>query len=887
MSDSDNSTETPPSHEKTEAYSETPDAYPPEKDAIVDIIADPEAREELIARFEAHAQREKIEISDQDVHVIVDCLERRTLDNAIIVLKDALEYHKDDPNFNLATYEKIGELVKGPELYNGPIEDYEFEVKLEAALIDDWSPYAEVRAVTQISDDPTESCETFRVYIIGLSFAVACNILNVFFFNRYPTINMPTMAMQLLVAPIGRFWAACLPDWGFSFRGSRYSLNPGPWTFKEQMLTTLCISVSAGAPYSAYVITSQKSELFYGFKWITFGYQFLLTLSSQFMGFGIAGLMRTFLVYPVKAMWFSVLPYLALNRALIKPEAKNRVDTTGLTPNQSRFQRALYFWRSAENVNGWTLTRNSFFWLFLVVAFVWYWFPEFLIECFSYFNWMTWISPNNVNLAAITGSLGGLGLNPISTFDWTVLNNGGLVTPFFASNNLIGGQLIGFFAVVIIWYTNVRWTSYLPINDNSLFDNTGNVYQVANVLNKDNLLDEAAYQKYGLPYYTAGNLVVYGAFFMLYPATIVYTILHYHRQIRSSIKHFWYALRNPTKALTQFNDPFTRAIKVHKEVPEWWFLIILVLSLVFSIVLVEHFPLTNTPVWTIFFAFAINIVFIVPFGLLYAITNISWDVNVLTELIVGYALPGNPNALMIVKCYATNFLSQTENYVTNQKQSHYARVPPRALFRVQLVSVLICCFASVGLINWQLDSIKGYCARDNPQKFTCAGSRTFFTASVLWGTIGPKRVFNGLYPAMKYCFLIGVFLPIPFYVAERFFKWARGMNVIVMIYGAITWAPYNFMYTLENWYFSIAFQYFIKRRYTGWWQKYNYLLYAGLTAGSSWSAFILFFATAYKHVVGIDWRGNSIPFEGVDAMGPIRLDIPEKGYFGVEPGHFP
>lgn len=40
------------------------------------------------------------------------------------------------------------------------------------------------------------------------------------------------------------------------------------------------------------------------------------------------------------------------------------------------------------------------------------------IPLLSGFNWMTWIAPSNVNLAAITGSYSGLGLNPIPTFDW-------------------------------------------------------------------------------------------------------------------------------------------------------------------------------------------------------------------------------------------------------------------------------------------------------------------------------------------------------------------------------------------------------------------------------------------------------------------------------------
>lgn len=494
------------------------------------------------------------------------------------------------------------------------------------------------------------------------------------------------MGLQLLIYPTGRLFEY-LPDIGFNVRGDRYSLNPGPWTFKEQMLSTLMMSVSSGAPYMINVVTSQKEAVFYNETWLHFVYTILLTLCTQFMGFGIAGIMRVFLVYPVRNMWFGVLPYLALNRALTRPEPK-------------------------ENVHGWTISRFRFFWFFVLVAFIWYWFPNFVFQALYYFNWMTWVSPNNFALAAITGGVTGLGLSPVGTFDWNAINSGniiGMVSPFFATANSAVGMIISFLIIVAVYWSNNKWTAYLPINSNALFDNTGLPYNVSRVLTSNFLLNETAYQAYSPPYYTSGNLVLYGGFFAIYPAMIVYAILHYRKIIWKALKEFWFALSHPSQALTQFNDPFTRSVRKYLETPEWWFLAILLGSLAIGIGMVEGYKDVNTPVWTFLFAIGMNLVFIIPFGLLYAISGLSLDVNVLTELIMGYALPGNGNALMITKAVATNFLSQTDNYVTNQKQALYARIPPRALFRVQMVGVLVTCFASVGIILWQMDSVDGYC----------------------------------------------------------------------------------------------------------------------------------------------------------------------------------
>jgi hypothetical protein len=38
---------------------------------------------------------------------------------------------------------------------------------------------------------------------------------------------------------MGRGLAYILPDWGFTRKGVRYTINPGPWTAKEQLFSTI------------------------------------------------------------------------------------------------------------------------------------------------------------------------------------------------------------------------------------------------------------------------------------------------------------------------------------------------------------------------------------------------------------------------------------------------------------------------------------------------------------------------------------------------------------------------------------------------------------------------------------------------------------------------
>ena len=55
------------------------------------------------------------------------------------------------------------------------------------------------------------------------------------------------------------------------------------------------------------MILVQKMPMFYNEKFVHFGYQFMLTLFVQTMGMGLAGYLRRFSVYPVKALWPTIL----------------------------------------------------------------------------------------------------------------------------------------------------------------------------------------------------------------------------------------------------------------------------------------------------------------------------------------------------------------------------------------------------------------------------------------------------------------------------------------------------------------------------------------------------------------------------------------------------
>ena len=128
-------------------------------------------------------------------------------------------------------------------------------------------------------------------------------------------------------------------------------------------------------------------------------------------------------------------------------------------------------------------------------------------------------------------------------------------------------------------------------------------------------------------------------------------------------------------------------------------------------------------------------------------------------------------------------------------------------------------------MNWQIDNIKGICEPDQPQKFSClASAHTLFTSSILWGTLGPERMYGskGIYHATLYGFAAGAFLPIPIYLLSKW-RYPRLRHVYTSAYlvGGLFWAPMNLSYIIPALWIGYFSNVFIKKRYLEWWGSFN------------------------------------------------------------------
>lgn len=735
----------------------------------------------------------------------------RTVDECRAILSGALQRHKNDPCTASEFLDEVKTLLESDEAEECRMQEL-------SALVADWSIYPEVRAVTvrrtivndKIGDEDEEICETWRVYVISIIWGGIGSALDTLFANRFPPIKISGLALQIFVALNGKL---------FSFKSSK-------WSFKEQMLASTAVGVAAHSPYVIYAITAQHNGNFFGFNdgRAPFGYILLFLLSTTFMGFSMAGIVRQYLVYPVKCVWYMVLPNISLNKALIQ-EDKGMLR-------------------------------------FLLVglgAAIWYVITNFLFRGLSHFGWPAWIRPQATILQALCGSETGLALNPIPTLDWTTADHGGMITPIWSQLNAITGVIIGLFAIIIVWFLNISGTSFLPINSNSLFDKEGKTFDVKRLMNSENKVDEVKIETCLLPKFSAGVLVGYGCNFMLYTSAIVCTLLYHLRSLFSHAENFV--------------DRFRRAQLDQGEAPMWWFVALFAVSWALTApVITIYFPV---PPWSIVLGVMMASLFLLPFGLLYSQTNYQIDVNELIEIVIGYIIPGDVNANMISKAYAVTFLDQAELYLRSLKQAAYTDLPPRAVFRVQMVTCLSSCLVSSGLIWWQTTGrgLEGMCSLEESSKnmgFTCQNSRTYYNAAVTWGALGTKKIFEEAFPNLKWVYLIGAVVPLPIWLLKRQFPRLHSLSEITILAGAKQWAPKNLAFTWPNFVLCLCFSWYARRYHPDWWARWCYISWAAMGIGSAYTALILM-ATSRGFVP--QWWGNYVYLNTADGQATASLRL--------------
>ncbi|GJJ70074.1 hypothetical protein EMPS_02423 [Entomortierella parvispora] len=167
--------------------------------------------------------------------------------------------------------------------------------------------------------------------------------------------------------------------------------------------------------------------------------------------------------------------------------------------------------------------------------------------------------------------------------------------------------------------------------------------------------------------------------------------------------------------------------------------------------------------------------------------------------------------------------TQALAFTADLKLGHYMKIPPRTMFMAQVVSTILCGAINLATATWLIETRPNICTKQG-YPFTCRSTNTFYSASIIWGAIGPARVFEsldrGLYGPVSWGFLVGALLPIPFWLASKrwpHMKWLHLAHWPVLLAATSNIPPaLPYMYT-NGFMIGFIFMWFLKRCRYNWW----------------------------------------------------------------------
>lgn len=442
--------------------------------------------------------------------------------------------------------------------------------------------------------------------------ALACLSSSVYQLMVFKPVGLPlTNTFMLMIAyVVCNAWARYLPTGGW--------LNPGPFNVKEHTCIYVIVSAANTSAYATHILAVQN--LYYSNAPGPAGSIFLL-LATQMVGYGIAGQLRNFLVYPANMIWPTSLPTVSLLRTLNGSQEESR-------------------WRA------------KFFFIVFSAVFVYEFIPQYMMPILGGISIACLAKNDSVWVQRLFGGLAvneGMGMFQLS-FDWNYLSNlSPLVLPLWVQLNIFFGILVLWILAPLVYYYDVWNAQSFPFLSNSIFqllpNGTSVIYPQHKVLNADNSLNETALTEIGRPHFSSIFAIQYIFINFAVTASITHIALFHGKEIYASFRSIIKDMRrNEEDVVEEHTDPHMRMMSFYKEVPTWWYYIVYFggMGLNIAIAYINH---SQLPWWGVIMAIVMSTMLSLPLNMITALTGTGFGLNVFAEMICGFVLPGLPGKI--------------------------------------------------------------------------------------------------------------------------------------------------------------------------------------------------------------------------------------------------
>ncbi|KAJ6508507.1 OPT oligopeptide transporter [Mycena sanguinolenta] len=683
-------------------------------------------------------------------------------------------------------------------------------------------------------DDPTLPCITFRSIFLGVGLSAFSSVATIYTFKPQ-NASVSQLFCLIIAYVLGTSIHSVMPT-----RGLWRYLNPGPFNLKEHAVITIMSGTASNVAVGMEIIAAL--DLFYDLK-LNAAVAIFQIFATQMVGYGIAGILRTFLVYPTYAFYPNYISVVNLLQSL--------------------------HWRGALNAK-----KRRFFWIVFAAIFFWEWIPQYPFPLLTAFS-VICLADNGRhdfvrNLFGAGSSNEGIGLLSVST-SWTLITQGTpLVWPLQTQINSFIGMGLGYIVLTSCYYANVFNGRDLPFMSTSLFGQDGDTYNQTQVITGDYKLNATALETVGLPRYTATYAISQLCYNLSLGAAVTYLFLWHWPELRSAFG----GLRFLKRGHAEIDDPHYKGTRVLAEVPQWVYAALFFVSIGVGIGCSYAGPHGTVlmPAWSIIYFTLFSALISVVLGFITATTGFNVSIKYAIQIMAAFIHPGSP--VMYANLYGNSTSFQVGALLdlfnllifsytdTIPAARHYTKLPPRVTFGTQMAGSIV-----GAIFNYTM--MKTIVANNRAILKDPIGNRLwsgwieqqYNSASIAMGALGKELfAFGKPYWLIPFAMFLGLFMPLPFWLVwkisdpkSKFARFMKYLNLpIILLY--IGFLPYS---VNGQWTSCMIIgtysQWWLRTRRPNWFAKYNYILSAALDGGSQVILFILSFA-----VFGAS--GNAIPF---------------------------
>ncbi|TQV98969.1 hypothetical protein V2A60_007340 [Cordyceps javanica] len=688
-----------------------------------------------------------------------------------------------------------------------------------------------------LQDDPTLSAITFRSMTIGLGLSVFGGVLSGIFYFKPQFVSIPAVFIAVVAFLLGEAMARLIPRRGALGR----LLNPGPFNIKEHLAITIMANAASTSALGLEIVAAER--LYYDRRF-SGAITFFMLISSQCLGYGMAGMMRKTMVYPAAMLWPANLPINSMLERLHSRAPSNR----------KPFRVFLYVF------------LGIFFWEII---------PQWICPLLTGVSVFCLANRKSLTFTNIFGGAEGnegLGLFSIC-LDWQYIS-GGLSPLYFPVGSLIS-QGIGIAGCIIlftgVYYSNIWEAKKFPFLSQIIFSDSstaGNPVQwnQTAAIGPDGKINMTAVDELGLPNFAASNVLNILLTNMCIAAAITHLILWYPVEIKAAFRFL-----SPRRMLASIKsvggrlglssspraadsdeshseahyDPHYLLMQNYKECPDWWYGIVLVLSATVALVII-YTSKSTLPWWGLLVACLVGYCHLLVFGSMQGITGVSFTIQSIIQMIGGYMRPRFPISNMYFSLYSYNSLLQGTLLAKDLKLAQYGHLAPRTTFAMQMVGTVVGAGLNYVMANSIIDnqadilrSVQG------TNIWSGAITQQFNAQAVTFGGF-PHELFSvgGKYQWVPLATFLGFVVPLPFWYAHR--RWPRlGLDLIntpvIMFY--LCYLNLGINSSVMTFFMAGFFaQWYLRRNHPNIFVKYNYLVSAALDGGTSVMVFILSFA---------------------------------------------